>query len=179
MIEFTFNEDKIIQIIYYLLKLNDNKLHKSVLLRLLYLADSESFKILNTTLLNDSYVMQENQGYTPLNTYNFLENLKTNPNDYLIRVNSLIYTQNKNPGDGLLCETEEDILLNVTKDYQESKEHDSDWYRNWSMDWYLNDTTNRIVPIEEILQKMGKSTEDIEDIKEVCDRENYLNNLLK
>ena len=72
MIRYNFDIKKIVQIVNFLLKLNDYQLNYTKLIKLLYLADREALKHWDTTISKDSYSCL-NKGPVLSNLYDLIK----------------------------------------------------------------------------------------------------------
>ena len=108
-----FSADKILQIIGYLLSLNDNKLNLLKLIKELYLIDRASIEDTNFSLTGDDY-FSLNHGPILSATMNLLNDLGNDSNNYWD--NFLTKQQSKYyPDIVLIKETEDDYLSEEDK----------------------------------------------------------------
>ncbi len=178
LIKFRFQPLKTVQVAASILKFNSGSLSCPHLLKLLYLADRLALKRIDAPLTGDSYqsthsglilltrvheVIKESKANDVSELWiwrNYISTIEKGSTDDLIR---LLH----DPGDGELSEQEDKIIQEVC--------------RNWG----INDKplpeckfSNELIPVEVILNYLGKTEEQIHAIAEIVDRERYLDELL-
>lgn len=167
-----FLTNKVLQIIGYLLSLNDGKMNLLKLMKELYLIDRESIKDTNFSLSGDEY-FSLNHGPVLSATKNLLEDLgRDKDNNYWDKF--LEKKENKYFPDILLIkEIDTDELSEKDKEYIKNI---SDKFKNYS-EWEIEKYTHKLkewkdlkggsqkIRYCEIMQALGKTEKEIKEAK--------------
>jgi hypothetical protein len=181
-VQFQFHPQKAIEAAAVLLKLHGKPMKYLGLLKMLYLADRIALKQMEQTITGDQYVSMD---YGPVLSRVY-DLIKGQPVDNVLPLwSKFISPPNENhvcllkdPGDEDLCEEEEEIIQQV---YAAFGHIDPFHVAEWTHDlpeW--KDPHGSAIPIsvEEILKNIGKSDEEIEEIRKEAIREAYLDEVL-
>lgn len=191
-IQFNFNAEKTVQVAAMFLKLHGGKMKYLGLLKLLYMADRLALQEINQPLTGDIYVSMK---YGPVlsKVYDFIKNNGINGVEIWKKhisskhnfdlVESYEVSLLADPGNDELSEREEKIIRKVYKDCGRFDRFDlanmTHDFPEWQNPQKL-DPPRKSLPIDniDILKNIGKTEEEIEYIKEVVEREAYLNEVL-
>lgn len=180
-IEFRFHPEKAVQAAAILLKLHGKPMKYIGLLKMLYIADRIALKRMEQPITGDKYVSM-NYGPVLSGVYDLI---KGNPVDNALPLwsefispcggkKSCDVSLLKDPGNEELCEEDEEILKQV---YQIFGHLDPFLVAEWTHglpEW--QDPHGSMIPIyvEDVLQYMDKTEQEIEKIREEAGREAYL-----
>ncbi len=181
-IEFQFHPEKAVQAAAFLLQQHGEPMKYLGLLKMLYLADRVALAQMEQPITGDRYVSMD---YGPVlsGVYDLIKGIAVE--DALPLWSTFISQRENNlvsllgePGDGDLCEEEEEILHQV---YDTFGQLDPFEIAEWTDDlpeW--QDPAGSAIPIvvEEILKNLGKSDAEIVRIQEDTMREAYLDEVL-
>ncbi|MEM6251867.1 MAG: Panacea domain-containing protein [Cyanobacteria bacterium P01_D01_bin.156] len=182
-IEFQFHPEKAVQAAAFLLKQHGEPMKYLGLLKMLYIADRVALAQMEQPITGDRYVSMD---YGPVlsGIYDLIKGLPVE--NALPTWSRFISPREENlvsllgdPGDGDLCEEEEEILHQV---YGTFGHLDPFEVAEWTHDlpeW--QDPQGSAIPIvvEEILKNLGKSDAEIVRIQEDAMREAYLDEVLR
>lgn len=183
-IEFRFEPEKAVQAAAMLLKLHDRKPMKYLgLLKMLYIADRIALERTDWPITGDRYVSMK-FGPVLSSVYDLI---KEQPVDNALPIwSQFISPSNSNfevellddPGNGDLCEAEEEILQEVYQTWGHVDPFDVAEWTHTLPEW--QNPNGSAIPIEakEILKSVGKSEEEIQEIQEEVKREAYLDEVL-
>lgn len=181
-IEFRFHPEKTVEAAALLLKYHGEPIKYLGLLKMLYIADRVALAQMEQPITGDHYVSMD---YGPVlsGVYDLIKGQPVG--DALPLWSKFISSREENyisllgdPGDGELCEEEEEILRQV---YETFGQLDPFEVAEWTHDlpeW--KDPEGSAIPIvvEEILKNLGKSDAEIVRIQEDTMREAYLDEIL-
>lgn len=162
---------KLIQIINYILKKYDYSLNYTKLLKLLYLADRQSFDDIGTSITGDVYAALP---YGPIlsYTYDLICNNIKNKDQQLW--NSVFYmekwnliSKDKNTSLGELSDYEIEVLDNIDKQFHKYTFGQMiDYVHENCPEWQNPQGSSYPITNESILSTLGKSQEEIDFIME-------------
>jgi hypothetical protein len=180
-IQFRFHPEKAVEAAALFLKLQGQSMDSLCLLRMLYVADRTALQRMDQPITGDRYIATD-KGLILGNIYDLLEG---KPVDHASSLWSKFISSNENcvhllkdPGVEELCEEEEEIIQQV---YQAFGHLDPIHMTEWTHDlpeW--QDPHGLVIPVrvEDILQKLGKSDEEMSQIQQEARREAYLDEVL-
>jgi uncharacterized phage-associated protein len=182
-IQFRFHPEKAVEAAAILLKLHGKPMKYLGLLKILYIADRIALQRIEQPITGDHYVSMD---YGPVLS-KLYDLIKGQPVDDALPLWSKFISPGSadyyvsllsDPGDGNLCEEEEEILMQV---YQTFGHLDPFSVAEWTHDlpeW--QNPHGSIIPIavEDVLRKVGKSDEELEEIQQEAIREAYLDEAL-
>jgi uncharacterized phage-associated protein len=182
-IQFRFHPEKAVEAAAILLKLHGKPMKYLGLLKILYIADRIALQRIEQPITGDHYVSMD---YGPVLSKVY-DLIKGQPVDDALPLWSKFISPGSpdyyvsllsDPGDGNLCEEEEEILMQV---YQTFGHLDPFLVAGWTHDlleW--QDPHGSIIPIavEDVLRNVGKSDEELEQIQQEAIREAYLDEAL-
>lgn len=181
-IQFTFKPQKAVQAAAFLLKLHGKPMRYLLLLKMLYIADRISLQRIEQPITGDNYTSMK---YGPVlsNVYDLIkgklaEDASSIWSEFISERDGYEVSLLKDPGTDELCEEEEGILTDV---YNELGHRNPFVVAEWTHlfpEW--QDPHGSAIPIlvEDILQHVGKSPEEIEEIQGLAAREAYLDKVL-
>jgi uncharacterized phage-associated protein len=173
--KFPFNEQKAIQALGLLLSLADEqKLSKVAALSLLYLIERSSLVYYDSEILGDNFAVMK-YGIIPSTVYDSLKQRKWSEffttdwqNVKLIR----------SPKDDDLCQADREIIKDVFEEFGNLDPFRiADFTKNLPEYTQVHDTSRELT-LETILWAIGRTPEQIEEIKSVAMREVYLDSVL-
>ena len=181
-ITFQFHPEKAVEAAAVLLKLHGGPMKHLGLLKMLYIADRVALEQMEQPITGDRYVSM-NYGPVLSGVYDLI---KGNPVGNALPVwSQYISFRAENhvsllsdPGKEDLCEEEEEIIEQVYKDFGHLDPFD---VAEWTHDFpeWQNPHGSRIpILVEDVLKNVGKSAEEIEEIRRETDREAYLDRVL-
>ncbi len=184
-IRFRFNALKTVQVAAMFLGFHGGTMKYLGLLKLLYLGDRVALKRLDRPLTGDRYFSMD-FGPVLSTTYDLIKN-KPIPEAIDIWKN-YISTRDKssnyvvellvNPGSDELSEEEEEIIREV---YQKCGNYDRFELAELTHtlpEWQNPHGTSIPIDVRDILKYLGKTEEEIENIREIAAREAYLDKIL-
>ena len=185
-IKFQLQLQKSVQVAAMFLRLHKQPMHHLKLMKMLYMADRRSLEQIETTITGDRYVSME-FGPVLSNVYNLIKGVYSDANDQALWFTHISSRCNhklslaEDPGNGKLCEFEEDLIRDI---YEEYKDYDR---------FDLAEETHRLFPewekppegigsipikIETTLRSVGKTEEDIKEIEETVKHYIHLDRIL-
>jgi uncharacterized phage-associated protein len=181
-IQFRFHPEKAVEAAALFLKLHGQPMASLGLLKMLYVADRTALKQMDQPITGDRYIATD-QGLILGNIYDLL---KGKPVDTALPLwSKFIASSSKNrvcllsdPGTEERCQEEEEIIQQV---YQTFGHLDPLHVNEWTHDlpeWQHPQGLVIPVRVEDILQKLGKSDEEIGEIQQEASREAYLDEVL-
>lgn len=195
MISFNFNPRKTVEAAAMFLKLHGKPMNYMALLKMLYTADRISLQRINQPISGDNYFSMD---FGPIlsNVYDLIKgdssisyNNKENNAIWFqyISTRNPSYSNNKDysirllddPGNAELSEEEEEIIKEVYSEYG-----DLDGFllahitHELFPEWQDPHGTSIPICVEDILKSVGKTAEEIEQIREEAEQENYLDKIL-
>ncbi len=181
-IAFRFHPEKTVEAAAMFLKLHGKPIKYLGLLKMLYIADRIALKRMEQPITGDHYVSMK---YGPVLS-GVYDLIKGQPLDNALPLWSKFISPRDNnyvkliqdPGYDELCEEEEGIIRQV---YQIFGHLDPFTVAEWTYDlpeW--QDPLGSAIPIEieEILKNVGKSNQEIEEIRQEAEREAFLYTIL-
>lgn len=191
MIQFKFNPKKIVQAAAIFLKLHGKPMDYLGLLKLLYMADRIALQRIEQPISGDRYYSMDfgpvlSKVYDIIKGQDLVEGSNQVWRQY-ITVRDPDYLKSKNyrvrllkdPGNSELCEEEEDIVCEVYNDYGHlDRFFLADLTHQFFPEWEYPNGSAIPIAVEDILKNVGKNPEEIEEICEEVERENYLDKLL-
>ncbi|MBD2500546.1 Panacea domain-containing protein [Anabaena azotica] len=181
-IQFRFHPEKAVEAAATFLKLHGKPMKYLGLLKMLYIADRIALERMDQPITGDHYVSMD---YGPVlsGVYDLIKGQPVDDalplwSEYISRRSANSVELLKDPGNEELCQEEEEIILEV---YQTFGHLDPFHVAEWTHDlpeW--QDPHGSAIPIavEEILQNVGKSNEEIEEIRQEAIREAYLDEVM-
>jgi uncharacterized phage-associated protein len=181
-IQFRFHPEKAVEAAAILLKLHGKPMKYLALLKMLYIADRIALQRIEQPITGDHYVSMK---YGPVlsGVYDLIKGQPVDDalplwSEYISPRNANCVELIKDPGDDEMCEEEEEILQEV---YQTFGHLDPFHVAEWTHDlpeWKGSHNYSIPISVEEILRKVGKSEEEIEEIRQIAVREAYLDEVL-
>lgn len=164
---FLMNINKLIQVVYFILKRNGLTLNYLKLIKLLYLADRAAMDAYGETITGNTAVSMD-QGPVLSELYDYIKNTKRDEtqriwNNYFVKNGHSLDCINTDIDFGELCEYEEEILAEIDSQYKDktpwemvSLVHDSAVCPEW------RDPNGSSLPIRknEVLSYLGYSEEE-------------------
>ncbi|MDB9520653.1 Panacea domain-containing protein [Dolichospermum circinale CS-1225] len=181
-IQFRFHPEKAVEAAAILMKLHGKPMKYLGLLKMLYIADRIALERIEQPITGDHYVSMD---YGPVlsGVYDLIKGKPVDDalplwSEYISPSDKNFVYLVKDPGNDELCEEEEEILQEV---YQTFGHLDPFQVAEWTHDlpeW--KDPHGSAIPIlvEDILKNVGKSEEEIEEIRQIALREAYLDEVL-
>ncbi|MBE9248976.1 SocA family protein [Dolichospermum sp. LEGE 00240] len=181
-IQFRFHPEKAVEAAAILMKLHGKPIKYLGLLKMLYIADRIALERIEQPITGDHYVSMK---YGPVlsGVYDLIKGKPIDDalplwSEYISPGDKNFVYLVKDPGNDELCEEEEEILQEV---YQSFGHLDPFHVAEWTHDlpeW--KDPHGSAIPIsvEDILKNVGKSQEEIEEIRQIALREAYLDEVL-
>ncbi|MCE2720087.1 MAG: Panacea domain-containing protein [Dolichospermum sp.] len=181
-IQFRFHPEKAVEAAAILMKLHGKPMKYLGLLKMLYIADRIALERIEQPITGDHYVSMK---YGPVlsGVYDLIKGKPIDDalplwSEYISPSDKNFVYLVKDPGNDELCEEEEEILQEV---YQTFGHLDPFHVAEWTHDlpeW--KDPHGSAIPIlvEDILKNVGKSEEEIEEIRQIALREAYLDEVL-
>ncbi|MCH3917122.1 MAG: SocA family protein [Spirochaetia bacterium] len=166
--------EKIVQVVGYVLKKNDGRLNYTKLIKLLYLADKESYKAINHSITGDRYVAMPN-GPVLSRLYDLIKDRDSDAmsqcfwNGRFSRDGyDLILLSDKIP-EGKLSRFEKKVLDDI-----EAKFHNNSFREMICFvhnpencpEWHNPGNTSKIITEENILTSLGRTPQEISTILE-------------
>lgn len=168
------NIDKLIQVVGYLLNKNNGKMNYTKLIKLLYLADKESYKAINRSITGDNYISMKNGPvlstlyYLISNNYNN-KNILDLWNKYFITNKYDLIQIEKNINDSELSRFEKRTLEALDLQFKESDfiemitfVHD----KKNCPEWENPKVFSKPITEKAILRSIGRTNEEIKSILE-------------
>jgi hypothetical protein len=168
-----FDQNKVLQIIAYLLSLNKNKMNFLKLMKELYLIDRESIKERDTSVSGDAYFSLPH-GPILSATKNLLDDLKSGEanGDNLFKgfltvdkdtPNYSIYTValKENPGYDLLSEKDIEYITIVSNRFKKYSLKKIEDFTHGLPEWTDPKSGNAKIRFQDIMGSLGKSKEEI------------------
>jgi uncharacterized phage-associated protein len=181
-IQFRFHPEKAVEAAAILLKLHGKPMKYLGLLKMLYIADRVALQRMEQPITGDHYVSMD---YGPVlsGVYDLIK--ENSVDDALSLWAKFISPRHSNyvsllsdPGDGELCEEEEEILKQVYQTFGHLNPFDVAEWTHDLPEW--QDPHGSAIPIsvEDVLRYMGKTDEEIKEIQQEAIREAYLDQAL-
>jgi uncharacterized phage-associated protein len=181
-IQFRFHPEKAVEAAAKFLKLHGKSIKYLGLLKMLYIADRIALERMDQPITGDHYVSMD---YGPVlsGVYDLIKGQPVDDalplwSEYISPRNANFVELLKDPGNGELCEEEEEIIQEV---YQTFGHLDPFHVAEWTHDlpeWKNPHGSAIPIPVEEILKNVGKSEEEIEEIRQEAIREAYLDEVM-
>ncbi|MBS9388307.1 MAG: SocA family protein [Dolichospermum sp. WA123] len=181
-IQFRFHPEKAVEAAAILMKLHGKPMKYLGLLKMLYIADRIALERIEQPITGDHYVSMK---YGPVlsGVYDLIKGKPVDDalplwSEYISPGDKTFVYLVKDPGNDELCEEEEEILQEV---YQSFGHLDPFHVAEWTHDLpeWKNPYGSAIpILVEEILKNVGKSQEEIEEIRQIALREAYLDEVL-
>jgi uncharacterized phage-associated protein len=184
-IKFSFNLEKATQAAARFLKLNKGSMSYLGLIKLMYLADREALRRLERPISGDRYVSMKNGPV--LSRVKNLITEEDETEDYWRQSISIPENYSvkllEDPGNAELCEAEEEIIDQVFEQYGHLKPFKlADLTHEICDEWEKpqEDGPGSLpIPIERILEAVGKDDKDIQRIRSELKQDAILNVILK
>ena len=181
-IQFPFHPKKAVEAAAVLLKLHRKPMKYLGLVKMLYRADRLALERMDYPITGDNYVSRD---YGPVLS-RIYDLIKGKPIDNALPIWSEFISSPKDywvellndPGNGELCEEEEDILQEVYKQFGELEPFRVAEWTDDLPEWQDPHGSAIPIPVEEILKNLGKSNEEITEIQQEAIREAYLDKVL-
>jgi uncharacterized phage-associated protein len=181
-IQFRFHPEKAVEAAAILMKLHGKPMKYLGLLKMLYIADRIALERIEQPITGDHYVSMK---YGPVlsGVYDLIKRKPVDDalplwSEYISPGDKNFVYLVKDPGNDELCEEEEDILQEVYQTFGHLNPfHVAEWTHDLP-EW--KDPHGSVIPIsvEDILKNVGKSQEEIEEIRQIALREAYLDEVL-
>ncbi|MDR1007064.1 MAG: SocA family protein [Campylobacteraceae bacterium] len=168
-----FEIKKILQVISYLLSLNNGKMNFLKLMKELYLIDRESIAERDTSITGDVYYSLPH-GPVLSATKNLLDDLKSddidesNPlKDFLQFIKNPKYNRiydivlEKAPEYDLLSEKDKEYIEKISKQFKNYSAKDIEQYTHRLPEWIDPNGSNVKIRFQDIMRALGKSEEEI------------------
>ena len=162
-----FFADKVLQIIGYLLSLNDNKMNLLKLMKELYLIDRASIAETNFSLSGDEY-FSLNHGPVLSATKNLLEDLGRDSRNYwdefLTKQRGKYYPDIlliKNTGEDYLSEKDKEFIETISNNFKNYNEWRIENYTHNLEEWKDPQGSSRKIRYKDIMIALGKTEEEI------------------
>jgi uncharacterized phage-associated protein len=180
--KFNYNPLKTVQAAALFLKLNKQPMEYMKLIKLLYLADRFSLKMMDDTITGDSYVSMDH-GPVLSKLYDLISHGpiydKDNPwFKYISSPQNYCVSLNADPGNDELCEDEEKIIEGVYKTFGQINVWELSKLTHLIPEWKNPYGSAISIRIEDILRELGKTEDDIKAVQEDIVKENYFDMLL-
>ncbi|MBU7584704.1 MAG: SocA family protein [Nostoc sp. TH1S01] len=181
-IQFRFHPEKAVEAAATFLKLHGKSMKYLGLLKMLYIADRIALERMDQPITGDHYVSMD---YGPVLS-GVYDLIKGQPVDdalplwskYISPRNTNFVELLKDPGNEELCEEEEEIIQEVYKTFGHLDPfHVAEWTHDLP-EWQNPHGSAIPIPVEEILKNVGKSEEEIEEIRQEAIREAYLDEVI-
>ncbi|MEM6839542.1 MAG: Panacea domain-containing protein [Cyanobacteria bacterium P01_C01_bin.120] len=181
-IEFRFHPEKAVEAAAILLKLHGKPMKYLGLLKMLYIADRLALQQMEQPITGDHYVSMD---YGPVlsGVYDLIKNKHVNEalpiwSKFVSPRNASYVSLRRDPGVRELCEEEEEILEQVYRSFGHLDPfHVAEWTHNLP-EWQDPHGSTIPISIEKILQSIGKTEDEIEEIRQEACREAYLDEAL-
>ncbi|NJP08379.1 MAG: SocA family protein [Leptolyngbyaceae cyanobacterium RU_5_1] len=181
-IQFRFHPEKAVEAAAILLKLHGKPMKHLGLLKMLYIADRIALQRMEQPITGDDYVSID---YGPVLS-GVYDLIKGQPiGDALSLWSKFISSQNSNyisllsdPGDGELCEEEEEILQQVYQTFGHLNPFDVAEWTHDLPEWQNPHGSAIPIAVEDVLKNVGKNDEEIKEIQQEAIREAYLDEAL-
>lgn len=186
-IEFNFDVKKTVQVAGAFLRFHYDSMIALRLLSLLYIADRKALKEVNKPLTGDIYI-STNYGPMPSKVFSFIRGEQINDiklwEQYISTgfdsqvIEACTITLLAYAGDNELSIKEEEIIKEVYYQFKDMDTTEVALITRSFKEWQIP-AIGQYLPINnvKILKNLGKTKEQIEYIKQVTEREAYLNNL--
>ena len=180
--QFKFHPEKAVEAAAIFLKLHGKPMKYLGLLKLLYMADRVALKRLEQPITGDRYVSM-NYGPVLSTVYDLIKGYQiSNANDWI----KYISTGNEykdvcllgDPGNEELCEEEEEIIQEVYKTHGHFDRFDLAELTHLFPEWQYPNGGAIPIQVEDILKHLGKTDEEVEEIRQALEREVYLDQIL-
>lgn len=181
-IQFRFHPEKAVEAAAILLKLHGKPMKHLGLLKMLYIADRMALQRMDQPITGDHYVSMD---YGPVlsGVYDLIKG--NSVDDALFLWSQFISPRNSNhvallsdPGDGELCEEEEEILKEVYQTFGHLNPFDVAEWTHDLLEWQNPHGSAVPIPVENVLHSVGKTGEEINGIRQEAIREAYLDRAL-
>lgn len=181
-IQFRFQPKKAVQAAAMLLKLHGKPMNYLGLLKMLYIADRIALQRMDWPITGDRYVSMK---YGPVLS-GVYDLIKGQPVEDALPIWSQFISPRKNnfvellndPGNGELCEEEEEIIKKVYQTFGHLNPFDVAAWTHSLPEWQDPGDGQIPIVVEDVLRNVGKSNEEIEEIGEDAKREAYLDEVL-
>jgi len=178
LITYLFDIKKITQIVNFLLKLNHYCLNYTKLIKLLYLADRKALENWDASFTKDNYSNLDN-GIVLSNLYNLIKDKGIHENQCLWNTYFITEGYNlksiikENLPEDELSDREKKLLKAINKEYKHCDwKYLADIVHHNLPEWTDPNGSSISLSINEILEKLGRTKNEIEDIEK--DNELYL-----
>lgn len=181
-IQFRFHPKKAVEAAAILLKLHGKPMKHLGLLKMLYIADRKALEIMEQPITGDHYVSMD---YGPVlsGVYDLIKGKAVDDalplwSEFISHQDSHCVYLLHDPGNGKLCEEEEEILKKVYEDFGQLDPFGVAKWTHGLPEW--EDPHGSAIPIaiEDVLKNVGKSNEEIKEIKQEAMREVHLDRVL-
>lgn len=169
-----FNSRKMLQIISYLLQLNDNKMDKIKLMKELYLIDRMAINEENMSISGDDYFSLPH-GPVLSQTLNILGDIvEGNEWSEYLAVDKHTIVLKKDFDEGRLSKQDKYYINAISDKYKSYAPFELRDYTHQLPEWTDPEGSNRKIYFADIMRALGKSEDEIQDAKEEYDRINDL-----
>jgi uncharacterized phage-associated protein len=183
-IKYRFNEAKATQVAAWLLKRRQGTLPYLALMKLLYLAERESFRANGRPIVGDLYVSM-NKGPVLSNLLNLItgEGGAFTPragiwDRFIKKTSEVDVALQDDPGAGNLSESETALLDEVSDACEGMSKWDLVELTHGLPEWKNPNGSRLQIPVEEILRQVGKSEEQIDRIRAEAAEDYFLGSVL-
>ena len=153
------------------------------LLKMLYIADRMALERINWSITGDRYVSM-NYGPVLSSVYDLIKGQSVDNalpiwSKFISSIDSNFQVELvDDPGNGKLCEAEDEILQEVYQTWGHIDPFDVAELTHTLPEWQNPNGSATPIEVEEILRSVGKSEEEIEEIQDEVQREAYLDEVL-
>lgn len=178
-----YREQKILQMIAYLLKLNNNEMNMIKLMKELYLIDRESISERNCSVSGDTYYNMKH-GPVLSGTYNNLNELdrKVNSWDAYLKTSPCEYYPNiiltEYPGDDWLSQKDKEYITRISEKYFDTDRWILVEYTHTLDEWQNPGKGCDKIKFQSIMKALGKNDEEIDFAKTEYDQYNQLQDII-
>ena len=173
-----FKAEKVLQIITYLLSLNNNKMNKLKLMKELYLIDRESIKERNTSLSGDEFFSLPH-GPVLSKTLNMINDIADgNPWSEFLSLTGHDIELVKTAGTGRLSRNDRKYIEAISAKYINTDRFALADYTHTLPEWKDPGVSNIKIRFNSIMEALNKSEEEIEAAKQEYDSITEIYNLL-
>ncbi|GAA6614562.1 Panacea domain-containing protein [Scytonema sp. NUACC26] len=181
-IQFNFHPEKAVEAAALFLKLHGKPMKYLGLLKLLYMADRIALERLEQPISGDHYVSMD-RGPVLSAVYDLIKGNKVDGaldvwSKYISSHSNYEVSLLKDPGVDELCEDEIDIIKQVYQEKGHFDRFDLVEITHLFPEWQNPNGSPIPIFVEDILQNIGKTNDEIEEIRKEAEREAYLDLVL-
>ncbi len=180
MISYKFNETKAIQLIAFLLKQDNTKDYNNYtkIIKLLYLADREALNRWGRSITKDIYANLP-AGPIVSETYDLIKEMKKGANEFICSKNEYDLALVSDPGDDELSNAEIKLLREISEKYKDKTYQKMVDEVHRLPEWVdPRPRGKKSLSVENILEVLNKTDDEIKEIEVSNKEENYIINVL-